>query len=234
MTPTLREILIALVCAVLINAVIFFSIPFLNTVREQETKKPYTGTPVAVSYQAEETKDERDDSQPESRPERAQSERPEPTPRAPDLSEHQPDSPQMRTDLDLPEPSFELPDPGVGTVAVSAPESTSEHAAEQPASGPEAVSLRQVDRKPQIVSRVEPLYPRRARQREITGEVVLKFLVDEQGEVKKATVVSAEPKGVFEDSAVSAVKKWRFEPGRMDGEPVPTWVRLPISFTLSE
>jgi len=46
-------------------------------------------------------------------------------------------------------------------------------------------------------------------------------------------VVSAEPEGVFEDSAVSAVKKWRFEPGRVDGEPVPTWVRLPVSFTLS-
>ena len=231
MRTALRDSSIAVICAVLINAVIFLSIPFLNTVREQEPKKPYMGTPVRVSYQAEKSAKEPEDSQPEQSPEPTQSPRPKPSPRPPDLSQQQPESPQMRTELDLPEPSFELPDADIGTVAVSAPKT---RPTEQPSSGPEAFSLRQVDRKPRVVSRIQPRYPRRARQRDITGKVVLKFLVDRDGEVNKVSVVSAEPEGVFEDNAVSAVKKWRFEPGRVDGEPVPTWVRLPVSFTLSD
>ena len=231
MRPALRDSSIAVICAVLINAVIFLSIPFLNTVREQEEKKPYEGTPVAVSYQAEKSAKEREDSEPEQNPEPAQSVRPEPSPRPPDLPQRRPESPQMRTELDLPQPSFELPEADIGSVAVSAPEA---RAPEQPSSGPKSFSLRQVDRKPRVTSRIQPRYPHRARQKGITGKVVLKFLVDRDGEVNKVSVVSAEPEGVFEDSAVSAVKKWRFEPGRVDGEPVPTWVRLPVSFTLSD
>ncbi|MEF8942563.1 MAG: TonB family protein [Desulfohalobiaceae bacterium] len=231
MRPALRDSSIAVVCAVLINAVIFLSIPFLNTVREQEGEKPYSGTPVAVSYQAEKSANEPEDSEPDQRPEPTQTERPEPSPRLPYIPDRRPKPSKMRTDLDLPEPSFELPEADIGSVAVSAPKT---RPTEQPSSGPESFSLRQVDRKPRVISRIQPGYPHRARQRDITGKVVLKFLVDRDGEVSKVSVVSAEPEGVFEDSAVSAVKKWRFEPGRVDGDPVPTWVRLPVSFTLSD
>ncbi|MCF8030912.1 MAG: energy transducer TonB [Desulfohalobiaceae bacterium] len=231
MRPSLRDSSIAVICAVLINAVIFLSIPFLNTVREQEAKKSYMGTPVTVSYQAEKSANKPEDSEPDQKPEPEQSVQPKPSPRPPDLSERQPEAPETRSDLDLPEPSFELPEADIGSVAISAPET---RAPKQPSSGPEAVSLRQVDRKPRVLSRVEPVYPRRARQRDITGKVVLKFLVGKDGTVKRISVVSADPGGVFEDSAISAVKKWRFEPGRVDGEPVPTWVRLPVSFTLSD
>jgi len=231
MRPSLRDSSIAVICAVLINAVIFLSIPFLNTVREQEAKKSYMGTPVTVSYQAEKSANKPEDSEPDQKPEPAQSVQPRPSPRPPALSERQPEAPETRSDLDLPEPNFELPDADIGSVAVSAPET---RAPKQPSSGREGLSMREVDRKPRVVSRIQPRYPHRARQREITGKVVLKFLVDKDGEVERVSVVSADPEGVFEDNAVSAVKKWRFEPGRVEGEPVPTWVRLPVSFTLSD
>jgi protein TonB len=231
MRPTLRDSLIACVCAVLVNAVVFLSIPFLNTVREHKADKPYTGKPVTVSYQMEKPRNK----EKKSKSEPAQRKRPKPEPQPPRLPEPKHRSPRVRTELDLPEPRFEMPDPGIGTVAVSAPRAKApDTPPKQPSSGPDAFSLRQVDQKPRIVSRIQPRYPHRARQQGISGEVTLKFLVDENGEVKKVSVISSRPGGVFEDSAVSAVKKWRFEPGRHDGEPVPTWVRLPVSFTLSD
>jgi len=231
MRSSLRDSSLALVCAVLVNAVVFLSIPFLNTVREQETEKPYTGKPVTVSYQMEKSREKEKKSQPEP----AQSKRPKPSPQPPPLPQPQQTSPHIRTELDLPEPRFEMPDPGIGTVAVSAPRAKApDTPPKQPSPGSDAFSLRQVDQKPRIISRIQPIYPHRARQKGISGKVTLKFLVTESGSVKKISVLSAKPEGVFEDSAVSAVRKWRFEPGRLDGEPVPTWVKLPVSFTLSQ
>ena len=231
MRPTLRDSLIACVCAVLVNAVVFLSIPFLNTVREHKADKPYTGKPVTVSYQMEKPRNKEKESEPEPMP----SKRPEPEPQPPRLPEPHHRSQQVRTELDIPEPRFEMPDPGIGTVAVSAPRAKApDTPPKQPSPGSDAFSLRQVDQKPRVVSRIQPMYPHRARQKGINGKVTLKFLVDENGKVKKVSVISSRPDGVFEDSAVSAVKKWRFEPGRHDGEPVPTWVRLPVSFTLSD
>ena len=232
MRPNLRDSLIALACAVLVNAVVFLSIPFLNTVREQETEKNYTGKPVTVSYQQREKSRSKEKKSP---PEPEQSKRPKPATKPPRLPQPQKTSQQVRTELDIPEPRFEMPNPGIGTVAISAPRAKAPNRpSKQATSRQEGFSLRQVDQKPRVISRIQPIYPHRARQQGINGKVVLKLLVDEKGEVKKVSVVSAEPKGVFEDSAVSAVKKWRFEPGHLDGEPVSTWVQVPVSFTLTD
>lgn len=90
----------------------------------------------------------------------------------------------------------------------------------------------EVDKKPRVIRKVPPVYPYKARRNQITGKVVLRFLVTKQGEVKKVSVVKAKPKGYFEKQAKDAVRKWRFEPGTYKGEPVPTWVELPISFDM--
>ncbi len=68
----------------------------------------------------------------------------------------------------------------------------------------------------------------------ISGRVVLRFLVKTDGKVAKARVIEAEPRGVFEQSAMEAIDKWRFKPGRYRGNAVATWVELPIRFRLSK
>lgn len=93
--------------------------------------------------------------------------------------------------------------------------------------------LDEVDQPPRIVRKVQPDYPYRARRRSVHGEVTVKFLVTEKGEVDRLSVVKARPEGVFEKSVVRAVQRWRFSPGIHGGRPVATWVVLPIQFKLS-
>ncbi|MGC8491621.1 MAG: energy transducer TonB [Syntrophobacteraceae bacterium] len=90
-----------------------------------------------------------------------------------------------------------------------------------------------VDKPPVPIKRVEPEYPDEARQLGISGRVVLKFLVESDGRVSRASVLSARPVGVFNRSALAAIVEWRFKPGLYRGKPVAAWVELPVSFHLS-
>lgn len=89
-----------------------------------------------------------------------------------------------------------------------------------------------LDSLPRIIEKVRPAYPEHARRAHRTGVVTLKFLVDAEGRVKQASVVEASPQGLFEESALSAIARWRFAPAMRQGSPVPTWLILPIRFTL--
>ncbi len=90
----------------------------------------------------------------------------------------------------------------------------------------------QVDEPPRAVRQVQPQYPANALRKGLTGKVELRFLVETDGSVSQVQVVSSEPGDVFERSAVRAVEQWRFSPGIYQGQPVRTWVRIPIAFEL--
>jgi protein TonB len=90
-----------------------------------------------------------------------------------------------------------------------------------------------VDEKPKALSRVEPAFPERARQRGISGHVKLNLLINTSGEVEKAKVLEAQPQGVFEEPALAAVQKWRFDPPRYQGEPVKMWFQQTVRFELN-
>jgi protein TonB len=93
--------------------------------------------------------------------------------------------------------------------------------------------LAQLDTPPALVSRVEPDYPAMARRQRLSGKLVVKFLVDPGGRVRNASVLQADPKGVFESCVLDALSKWHFKPGLYQGRPVATWVILPIQFKVS-
>jgi len=83
---------------------------------------------------------------------------------------------------------------------------------------------------PVAIKRDPPIYPEFAKEAQIQGEVVLHALVGSGGEVvqvKLATRVVG-----LDDSAVHAVRKWIFEPARKGGEPVCTWIEIPLEFRL--
>lgn len=92
--------------------------------------------------------------------------------------------------------------------------------------------LSQVDSQPQPIGRVNPVYPYAARQKNLQGVVIVRFLVDAEGRVTKASVVEASPAQVFDQAALDAVRKWRFAPARLDGERVATWMSVPIRFKM--
>ncbi|MBF0509288.1 MAG: energy transducer TonB [Deltaproteobacteria bacterium] len=68
----------------------------------------------------------------------------------------------------------------------------------------------------------------------IRGRVLVKFLVKDDGSVARASIVEAIPSGLFDQSALRAIVKWKFRPGRYQGRDVATWVVVPISFKLSQ
>lgn len=98
--------------------------------------------------------------------------------------------------------------------------------------GMQAYEADAVDERPSVVRGVRPEYPDKARRRNIEGRVLVRVLIDTQGQPRDCAVQSAEPAGMFEDAAVSAACRHRFLPGRIAGRSVMTVVILPFSFVL--
>lgn len=67
---------------------------------------------------------------------------------------------------------------------------------------------------------VAPEYPRQALAKDLRGEVRLKYTIDAEGRVKDAAVTASNPAGVFDEVALAAVRRWRFKPYEVDGQPV--------------
>lgn len=89
-----------------------------------------------------------------------------------------------------------------------------------------------LDQAPQPLSRLEPFYPSSARLKKIEGEVILEFVVQANGRVRDIQVILSRPEGVFENSAVRAIERWRFVPGTKEGRAVDTRVRQQVTFAL--
>jgi protein TonB len=79
---------------------------------------------------------------------------------------------------------------------------------------------------------VNPEYPAKALNSKIAGSVVLTFTVDTSGVTRDVHVVEASPPGVFDDAALSAVKRWRYAPVVVDGAPVAVPVKTKMLFEL--
>ena len=92
--------------------------------------------------------------------------------------------------------------------------------------------LGELDTPPLPIHRARPIYPFKARRKGITGKVTVRFLVTSTGMVDKASILKAVPEKIFDQSVLDCIVKWRFKPGIFQGNPVATWVVLPISFKL--
>ncbi len=81
-----------------------------------------------------------------------------------------------------------------------------------------------------LVYRVSPVYPAQAKMFRLEGKVILNATVMEDGSVRDLKVVQGEP--VLAQSAVVAVKQWRYQPFLLDGKPVKTETSITIDFKL--
>lgn len=77
-----------------------------------------------------------------------------------------------------------------------------------------------------------PVYPRLARKRGREGTVILQVMVNRDGRVDDLTVETSSGFGQLDRAAISAVKKWHFEPGKHGKERVGMWVKVPVTFNL--
>ena len=88
-----------------------------------------------------------------------------------------------------------------------------------------------VEELPEAVEKVPPHYPAWAREKNISGTVLVQALVGKDGRVKDTKVVRSIPE--LDDHAVAAVKQWRFKPAQSKGAPVAVWIAIPVRFTLN-
>jgi len=75
-------------------------------------------------------------------------------------------------------------------------------------------------------------YPPSAQENGISGKVVVRFVVNKNGEVDRAEIVRSLDTACDREAlrVVKMMPKWI--PGRQNGEPVAVWFNLPVSFKL--
>jgi protein TonB len=84
---------------------------------------------------------------------------------------------------------------------------------------------------PVVIDRVDPDYPEIARKGKVAGVVIVEAIIDANGNVDQVKVIKGLPMGLS-DAAVSAVKRWKFKPGTLNGQPVPVIFNLTVNFKL--
>ena len=79
-----------------------------------------------------------------------------------------------------------------------------------------------------------PVYPPRCLRMGIEGTVRVRVLVGEDGRPQEVTIGKSSGESALDESALEAVRTWRFEPARRNGVPVRAWAVVPIEFKLIE
>jgi protein TonB len=83
---------------------------------------------------------------------------------------------------------------------------------------------------PRIIRKVEPVFPDLAVQSRISALVILEAEVDVRGHVKNVKVLRGHP--LFDESAMQAVKQWRYQPLLLNGEPTGFILTVTVNFNL--
>lgn len=89
-------------------------------------------------------------------------------------------------------------------------------------------SLSDLDQKPRPIYQPGPTIDDKIR-RKAPGSVSILFVVNQKGRVENPIVQKASDP-VFVGPALSAIRKWKFEPGKRNGKAVRFRMRVPISF----
>jgi TonB family protein len=124
-----------------------------------------------------------------------------------------------------------------GTLAAAQEPGTSRAAAAPKAihiHGPAGVRITSSDKitPARVIKRVEPVYPTLARQTRISGTVALHVVISRKGSVQEMEVVSGHP--LLVQSALDAVRQWKYQPTQLNGEPVEVDTTIDVIFALND
>lgn len=92
-------------------------------------------------------------------------------------------------------------------------------------------------RKPEPLEKVSPVYPKEAHKKGVEASVLVSARVGVDGSIETAKAVDSEATDqlflpAFEEAAVTAVRKWRYRPGALNGKPAPVFFSVTINFRL--
>jgi TonB family protein len=83
-----------------------------------------------------------------------------------------------------------------------------------------------------IVKRVTPVVSAE-KSRATSGFVIVKIDIGDNGRVSNVEVVESSPPGVFDDAALTAVRKWQYEPRRENGVAVASQAKARLVFDMT-
>jgi TonB family protein len=83
-------------------------------------------------------------------------------------------------------------------------------------------------RPPKLISSVLPEYPSIAKSNGIEGKVVVDASISPAGNVVGAKVISGPP--MLRPPALDALRRWKYQPGMLNGEPVAAEITVTIDF----
>ncbi len=84
---------------------------------------------------------------------------------------------------------------------------------------------------PRVVRRADPEYPASLRNQGVQGTVALSAEIGVDGVPRNIEVVSSSHPALNQ-YAEAALRKWQFEPGTKNGEPVPVIFTMSIDFAI--
>jgi protein TonB len=99
------------------------------------------------------------------------------------------------------------------------------------AAPPQKVRVSQGVLQGNLLHQVQPQYPPIARAARVSGAVVIKATIGKDGTMTGLQVVSGHP--MLVQSALEAVKQWRYKPWVLNGEPVEVETLITVNFNLS-
>ena len=79
----------------------------------------------------------------------------------------------------------------------------------------------EVDVQAQVLREVQPKFPERAKKMGVSGYVKVFIVIDVNGDVTQAQVLTQDPAGYgFDVEALKAIRQWKFSPAELRGFPV--------------
>ncbi len=84
-------------------------------------------------------------------------------------------------------------------------------------------------KEPRLLSRVMPEYPLVAKEAGIQGDVVIKTTIDAKGNVVNVQIVSGPQ--MLRGPALTALRRWRYEPSTLNGQPIAVQMLVTIKFS---
>lgn len=101
---------------------------------------------------------------------------------------------------------------------------------QQQATKPEKVVIQDAVK----VKGAKPRYPTAAARMRRNGWVLVQFTVGTDGRVHDPSVVSSQPRHVFDREALKAVSRWEYKPALRNGKPMAVTMRKRIVFKLGQ
>lgn len=156
-----------------------------------------------------------------------------------------PQKPVPREKPPTPRPTpLSTPNPNAETAAappVNEPQAEKSAAAPTPASGTTTDSPGHAkadntntgdNRQPYVVFGPRPNYPPEARASGREGKVRVKVLIAENGTPGDIQLAESSGSASLDEAALTALRRWRFQPALRNGQPVLAWVTVPVIFSL--